>query len=282
MRRTKKPVSARRRWLLQSIVGLVTLPLSALPIWIYATHTPVGELLSMRVRYEFFARQPAAGRTRPGGRAATGARRSTACPSCSTASATPRSRSIIRTAFVATYPPRRCGIATFTHDLARRRRAARDRRPPPARAGRALPDRGPPPDPPGRARPTTRARPRPARTAASTSCRSSTSTGSGAATTAQAVARLRPAPWTCPARRHAAHGPARPDPEPAAPSSSSWSGPPRRRSSCRAAPRLAAGQRVRRRPVPGRRHPARRAGPAAGRSRDDQAGLGRWRAGRSS
>jgi peptidoglycan/xylan/chitin deacetylase (PgdA/CDA1 family) len=55
MMRRKKPVSARRRWLLQSIVGLVTLPLSALPIWVYATHTPVGELLSMRVRYEFFA-----------------------------------------------------------------------------------------------------------------------------------------------------------------------------------------------------------------------------------
>jgi peptidoglycan/xylan/chitin deacetylase (PgdA/CDA1 family) len=54
MRRRRKPVSARRRWLLQSIVGLVTLPLSALPIWFYATHTPVGELLSMRVRYEFF------------------------------------------------------------------------------------------------------------------------------------------------------------------------------------------------------------------------------------
>ena len=53
--RRRKPISARRRWLLQSIVGLVTLPLSALPIWVYATHTPVGQLLSMRVRYEFFA-----------------------------------------------------------------------------------------------------------------------------------------------------------------------------------------------------------------------------------
>ncbi len=53
--RRRKPISARRRWLLQSIVGLVTLPLSALPIWVYATHTPVGQLLAMRVRYEFFA-----------------------------------------------------------------------------------------------------------------------------------------------------------------------------------------------------------------------------------
>ena len=41
--------------MLQSIVGLVTLPLSAVPIWIYATHTSVGQLLSMRARYQFFA-----------------------------------------------------------------------------------------------------------------------------------------------------------------------------------------------------------------------------------
>jgi peptidoglycan/xylan/chitin deacetylase (PgdA/CDA1 family) len=49
----RSPLSPRRRWLLQTIVGLVTLPLSAVPIWIYATHTSVGELLSMRVRYRF-------------------------------------------------------------------------------------------------------------------------------------------------------------------------------------------------------------------------------------
>lgn len=50
----RKPISPRRRWLVQSIVGLLTLPLSALPIWLYATHTPVGELLSMRAHYQFF------------------------------------------------------------------------------------------------------------------------------------------------------------------------------------------------------------------------------------
>lgn len=49
----RSPMSARRRWLLQTIVGIVTLPLSAVPIWIYATHTSVGELLAMRVRYRF-------------------------------------------------------------------------------------------------------------------------------------------------------------------------------------------------------------------------------------
>lgn len=49
----RPPRTARRRWLLQSIIGLVTLPLSALPIWIYGTHTAVGELLAMRIRYEF-------------------------------------------------------------------------------------------------------------------------------------------------------------------------------------------------------------------------------------
>jgi peptidoglycan-N-acetylglucosamine deacetylase len=53
--RRRNPASARRRWLLQSIVGLVTLPLSAIPIWLYGTHTAVGELLTMRIRYEFMA-----------------------------------------------------------------------------------------------------------------------------------------------------------------------------------------------------------------------------------
>jgi peptidoglycan-N-acetylglucosamine deacetylase len=49
----RSPRSARRRWLLQSIIGLITLPLSAVPIWIYGTHTAVGELLTMRMRYQF-------------------------------------------------------------------------------------------------------------------------------------------------------------------------------------------------------------------------------------
>ena len=49
----RNPVSAHRRWLLQSIVGLVTLPLSAVPIWVYATHTSVGRLLTLRARYQF-------------------------------------------------------------------------------------------------------------------------------------------------------------------------------------------------------------------------------------
>jgi peptidoglycan/xylan/chitin deacetylase (PgdA/CDA1 family) len=51
----RSPTSARRRWLLQSIIGLITLPLSAVPIWLYGTHTAVGELLTMRMRYEFMA-----------------------------------------------------------------------------------------------------------------------------------------------------------------------------------------------------------------------------------
>jgi peptidoglycan-N-acetylglucosamine deacetylase len=51
----RSPASARRRWLLQSIIGLITLPLSAVPIWFYGTHTAVGELLTMRMRYEFMA-----------------------------------------------------------------------------------------------------------------------------------------------------------------------------------------------------------------------------------
>jgi peptidoglycan/xylan/chitin deacetylase (PgdA/CDA1 family) len=52
MFRRRTPMSAHRRWLLQSIVGLVTLPLSALPIWLYASSTPVGQLLWMRARYQ--------------------------------------------------------------------------------------------------------------------------------------------------------------------------------------------------------------------------------------
>jgi peptidoglycan/xylan/chitin deacetylase (PgdA/CDA1 family) len=46
-------MTPHRRWVLQSIVGLITLPLSAVPIWLYASHTPVGELLWLRARYQF-------------------------------------------------------------------------------------------------------------------------------------------------------------------------------------------------------------------------------------
>jgi peptidoglycan-N-acetylglucosamine deacetylase len=41
-----------RRWLIQAVLGLVTLPLSAVPIWIYATHTADGRIMWLKARYQ--------------------------------------------------------------------------------------------------------------------------------------------------------------------------------------------------------------------------------------
>jgi peptidoglycan/xylan/chitin deacetylase (PgdA/CDA1 family) len=43
--------SDRRRWVLESVIGLAMLPLSLVPIWLYATKTDDGYLMYLRGRY---------------------------------------------------------------------------------------------------------------------------------------------------------------------------------------------------------------------------------------
>jgi peptidoglycan/xylan/chitin deacetylase (PgdA/CDA1 family) len=45
----------RRRWRLQTLIGLLMLPLSALPIYLYLTRTEAGELIYLRGRYALMA-----------------------------------------------------------------------------------------------------------------------------------------------------------------------------------------------------------------------------------
>ena len=57
-------------------------------------------------------------RSSPDRTVAGGGRPAAAHPSSQRGDDAPRSYAIVRTAFVSTYPPRHCGIASFTHDLA--------------------------------------------------------------------------------------------------------------------------------------------------------------------
>ena len=58
-----------------------------------------------------------------------------------------RSHLISRTAFVSTYSPRHCGVATFTYDLATTVGEREIVAVHPAKRGRSLPGRGPAPHP---------------------------------------------------------------------------------------------------------------------------------------
>jgi peptidoglycan/xylan/chitin deacetylase (PgdA/CDA1 family) len=46
--------SDRRKWLIESAVGLVMLPLSIIPLWLYLTHTSDGYLLYLKGRYSIW------------------------------------------------------------------------------------------------------------------------------------------------------------------------------------------------------------------------------------
>jgi peptidoglycan/xylan/chitin deacetylase (PgdA/CDA1 family) len=64
----------RRRWLAQMVVGLVALPLSVIPFWLYSAHTDSGYLAYLKVRYS--VAPPATGALAPAvERAAAAARR---------------------------------------------------------------------------------------------------------------------------------------------------------------------------------------------------------------
>src|SRR5262245_56236207 len=46
--------SDRRRWLIEAIIGVAMLPLTALPIWLYLTRTDAGYLMYLKGRYQLF------------------------------------------------------------------------------------------------------------------------------------------------------------------------------------------------------------------------------------
>ena len=52
MSRSLPSTASPRRWLIQAVLGLVTLPLSAVPIWVYATHTADGRMMWLKAEYQ--------------------------------------------------------------------------------------------------------------------------------------------------------------------------------------------------------------------------------------
>jgi peptidoglycan/xylan/chitin deacetylase (PgdA/CDA1 family) len=42
---------AQRRWLAQTVIGLLALPLSLIPLWLYSTRTDAGHLIFLKARY---------------------------------------------------------------------------------------------------------------------------------------------------------------------------------------------------------------------------------------